>query len=207
MPTIDAVVFDIGNVLIEWNPERFYDATIGPERRRALFQAVPLGALNESVDAGAPFAETILGAADRYPDWADEIRMWHDNWIDMASPRIDRSVRLMRALRRRGVPVFALTNFGNETFARACAEYDFFNEFDRAYVSARLGLMKPDPAIYAHVEADSGIDPGALLFTDDKADNTAAAAARGWATHLFDGPDGLAARLVHEGLLTPEDTQ
>jgi 2-haloacid dehalogenase len=157
--------------------------------------------MNEAVDRGAPFRATVHAWADRHPDWAAAIRLWHDRWIEMAAPAIPRSVRLMRALRRRGVPVFALTNFGIDSFALAQRHYDFLAEFDRPYVSGRLGVTKPDPAIYAAVEADCGLPPAALLFADDRAENTQAAARRGWRTHRFDGPAGWAARLVAEGLL------
>ncbi|WP_099827820.1 HAD family hydrolase [Oceaniglobus indicus] len=199
--SVKAVVFDIGNVLIEWNPHRYYDAKIGADRRRALFDAVDLEAMNLSIDAGAPFRETIYAMADAHPEWRDDIRDWHDNWIEMASPSIPHSVSLLRALRARDVPVFALTNFGVDSFAYAATQYPFFNEFDRAYVSGRMELIKPDPAIYAALEADCGVAPDALLFTDDRPENIEAAAARGWRTHLFDGPAGFAARLVAEGLL------
>lgn len=67
-------------------------------------------------------------------------------------------------------------------------------------------MIKPDPQIFARVEADCGIAPGALLFTDDRADNIAAARERHWQVHLFDGPAGLAARLVAAGLLTEKET-
>ncbi len=116
---IKAVIFDIGNVLIEWQPERFYDNVIGEDRRKAMFSEVDLHGMNDKVDMGAPFKETIYAAAEAYPKWRDEVRMWHDNWIEMASPAIDRSVRLMRALQAKGVPVFALTNFGVESFEYA----------------------------------------------------------------------------------------
>lgn len=202
-----AMVFDIGNVLITWDPEGFYDRTLGEARRRALFAAVDLHAMNEAVDAGAPFRGTIYAWAERHPDWAAEIRLWHDRWEDLASPRIDRSIRMLRALRARGVPVFALTNFGDESFAFAQTRIDVLNEFDRAYVSGRMKVTKPAPAIYAAVEADCGLPPAALLFTDDKPENIAAAQARGWQTHLFTGPEGLAQRLVTEGLLTPDEAQ
>ena len=103
--TIQAVIFDIGNVLIEWQPERFYDAVIGKERRRAFFDTLDLHAMNDDVDRGAPFRERIYAEAENHPAWRDEIRMWHDRWSDMATPAIDHSVRLLRALRARGVPV------------------------------------------------------------------------------------------------------
>jgi 2-haloacid dehalogenase len=200
-----AVVFDIGNVLIEWQPEQFYDHAIGREARTRMFAEVDLHGMNEAVDRGAPFRETIYATAALYPAWEAEIRLWHDNWIDMASPAIPHSVRLLQALKARGVPVFALTNFGDDTFAFAERHYPFLGEFDRAFVSGRLRMTKPDPAIYAAVEAGTGRTGPELLFTDDRVDNIAVAVARGWATHHFDGPAGLAARLVAEGFLTREE--
>ena len=200
--SVRAVVWDIGNVLIEWNPERFYDGAIGEDRRRALFAAVDLPGMNERVDRGAVWEGEVAATAAQFPDWAVEIGHWHGRWIEMASPAIPRSVRLLGALRARGVPCLALTNFGRETWAHAQPHYPFLATFDHAVVSGHLGIAKPDPAIYEAVERAAGVAPEALLIADDRAENIAAAAARGWCTHLFEGPDGLAARLVAEGLLT-----
>ena len=197
---IDAVVFDIGNVLLEWDPERFFDAKVGRARRKALFSETAILQMNDRLDQGAPFRKTVYDFADQNPEYRDEIRMWHDHWLDMAHPRIHRSVALMRGLRDAGVAVFALSNFGVGTFAVACAEYEFLTEFDRRYISGHLGVCKPDPEIYALVETDSGIAPERLFFTDDRPENIDAAAARGWQTHLFAGPDGLAAALRGLGL-------
>ncbi len=199
---VEAVIFDIGNVLTRWQPEVFYDRVIGEARRRALFDAVDLHKMNDDIDAGALFRETIYDWADRHPDWAPEVRMWHDRWIELASPRIEGSIALLRALRAKGVPVFALTNFGVNSYAAAVPLMDFLSEFDREYVSGRMGVIKPDPRIYAMVEADCGIAGDRLLFTDDRADNITAAADRGWRTHQFEGWQGWAMRLVAEGLLT-----
>lgn len=203
----EAVIFDIGNVLIEWQPERFYDRAIGESRRREMFAAIDLHGMNDRVDRGADWLTEVTACADRYPDWHDEILMWHSHWLEMATPVIDHSVRLMRALRARGVPVFALTNFGIQTFDHALPHYPFLGEFDRAYVSGHMGVTKPAPEIYAMVEDDCGLDPGALLFTDDRIDNITAALSRGWQTHLFDGPRGWADRLVQAGLLTVEEAR
>ena len=199
--TPEAVIFDIGNVLLEWQPERFYDAVIGLERRARLFAEVDLAGMNEGVDLGAPFAASVEALAEAHPDWAPEIRMWRERWFEIAHPPIEGSIRVLRALRARGVPVFALTNFGRETFDAAVERLPFLAEFDRAWVSGRMGVMKPDPAIYAALEAECGVAPGRLIFTDDRADNIAAAAARGWQTHLFEGWQGWAARLVDAGLI------
>lgn len=205
MPNIQAVVFDIGNVLIGWQPEEFYDRNIGRERRTQMFEAVPIGDYNDRSDLGEDMSAVMAEAAEAYPEFAAEIRIWSDRWIEIAAPAIDHSVRLLRSLRRKGVPVFALTNFGVQTFAIAEKEYPFLEEFDRRYVSGEMKVIKPDAEIYRMVEADCGVAPEAMLFADDRADNIEAAAARGWQTHLFEGPEGWAARLVDEGLLSAEE--
>ncbi|SLN62829.1 ?-D-glucose-1-phosphatase [Falsiruegeria litorea R37] len=202
---INAVIFDIGNVLIEWQPERYYDQIIGEERRRAMFAEVDLHGMNDLVDQGHHFTDTIYDWAEKYPEWRDEIRMWHDKWIELASPEIPQSVRLQKALRKRSIPVYALTNFGVQNFDYATTVYPFLNEFDRLYVSGRMQMVKPHAPIYEAVERDCGLDPATLLFADDRIDNINAAQARGWQTHLFDGPQGWAERLVAEGLLTESE--
>lgn len=204
MAGVQAVVFDIGNVLIEWQPERFFDSVIGQERRRAMFAAIDLHGINDEVDRGGNFRDTIMAAAKANPDWHDEVMMWHDRWIEMAAPAIDHSVRLLRALRGAGVPVFALTNFGIQTFEVAEPVYPFLGEFDRRYISGHMGVIKPEADIYKQVEDDCGVPPGGLLFADDRIDNINVAAARGWQNHLFEGPQGWANRLVAEGLLSKE---
>ncbi|APX90024.1 haloacid dehalogenase [Brevirhabdus pacifica] len=205
MSNIKAVIFDIGNVLIEWQPERFYDRTIGEARRREMFASVDLHAMNDKVDSGQHFTDTIYATADSYPEWRDEIRMWHDNWLELATPVIEHSVHLLRRLRARGVPVFALTNFGIESFDFASGHYPFLAEFDRRYISGHMGVIKPAEKIYRMVEEDCGLAPATLLFADDRPDNITAAAARGWQTHLFQGPQGWADRLVAEGLLSRDE--
>ena len=202
---VEAVIFDIGNVLTRWQPEEFYDREIGEDRRRALFAEVDLHHMNDLIDEGALFRETIYDWADRHKAWGREVRWWYDRWIELASPRIEGSIALQRALRAKGVPVFALTNFGRHSFEEALPLLDFLAEFDRHYVSGRMGVIKPDPRIYEMVEQDCGIAGDRLLFTDDRADNIAAAAARGWRTHQFESWQGWARRLVAEGLLSAQE--
>ncbi len=196
-----AVIHDIGRVLIHWDPHGFYDHEIGAEARARLFSEVDLESMNLRIDGGAPWRETVRATAGAHPEWAEAIHLWHDRWLEMASPAIDHSVRLMRALRARGVPVHALTNFGRESFAFAREHYDFFNEFDGAVVSGEHGVVKPEPRIYELVEEMTGLSGDALLFVDDNPDNIDAARARGWRVHLFEDALGWAARLVAEGLL------
>ena len=207
LPRPEAVIFDIGNVLITWQPEDRYDEMIGRARREAMFATVDLHAMNERFDRGEVFRDVVQETAETYPEFRDEILMWHDRWLDLARPPIDHSVRLLRALRAKGVPVFALTNFGIDSFALSEARDTFLTEFDRRYISGHMGVIKPEAEIYEQVEARLGLPGAALLFTDDRADNIAAAAARGWHTHHFTGPDGWAERLVAEGLLTQSEAQ
>lgn len=199
----DVMVFDIGRVLIEWDPEGFYDRVIGPEARAALFAAVDLHGMNLQIDRGQGFRDPVAALAAAHPDHAAQIMLWHDRWSDMVPRAIDGSFRLMQALQARGVPVLALTNFGRETLVIAKARFDFLNTFDQMFVSGDLGVIKPEPAIYAAVEA-AGHAPERLFFTDDNPANCAAAAARGWHVHHFEGPEGLARALVRHGLLTEE---
>lgn len=203
--TIQAVIFDVGNVLIEWNPERFYDSAIGEERRKQMFAELDMHDMNNDIDLGAPIKERVYAFAEEHPKWGDEIRMWHDNWFDMASPAIDHSWRLLRALRSKGVQVFALSNFGDDIWEKASETYPIFKEFDRAYVSGKMQQVKPHNRIYEILEEDSDIEPDRLIFADDRADNIATAHARGWKTHLFTDAQGWADRLVAEGLLTAEE--
>lgn len=203
---VQAVVFDIGNVLIEWVPERYYDRVYGEDMRKRLFAEVDLHGMNDVVDKGGNFRDTVYACAEANPEFRDLIRDWHDHWIELAAPVIPQSVRCLRALRAKGVPVFALTNFGVESFDYAKSIYRFLEEFDRAYVSGHMKVIKPEADIYAMLEADCGVAPEGLLFADDKAENIAMAAARGWQTHHFTGPQGWADRLIAEGLLTREET-
>jgi len=202
---VEAVIFDIGNVLIEWMPERYYDRAHGTEMRKRLFAEVDLHAMNDRIDRGENFRDTVYETAEAYPDFRHLIHDWYEHWIALAAPVIPQSVRCQRALRDKGIPVFALSNFGIQSFDYAKSIYRFLEEFDRSYISGHMGVIKPDPLIYRMVEADCGVEPDGLLFVDDRADNIAAAVARGWQTHLFETPQGWADRLIAEGLLTAEE--
>jgi 2-haloacid dehalogenase len=204
---VQAVVFDIGNVLVRWDPDGFYDRLIGPDARQRLFAETGIEAMNIGLDNGDPWLASVTALADQHPEWRAAILCWYYRWPEMFGPMITQTVRCLRALKGRGVLVYGLTNFGGESYPLACAMFPFLNLFDDVAVSGDLRLMKPDPAIYVEVERFSGLTGGALLFADDKAENIAAAAARGWATHHFSDPAPFAARLVAEGLLSAGEAQ
>ncbi len=198
----EAVIFDIGNVLITWHPERLYDQLLpDPAAREALFAAVDLHGMNDRVDRGAPFKDTIYAEAEKHPEYADLIRAWHDRWIEMASPLIDDSWDLLRTLRAQGTPVHALSNFGIESFAYAETIYPMLSEFDQRFISGHMGVIKPEARIYEMVEEALGLSGPRIFFTDDRADNINAARSRGWQAHQFTNPATLARALAECGVL------
>ncbi|MCK0141002.1 HAD family phosphatase [Aliiroseovarius sp. F20344] len=202
---VSAVVFDIGNVLIRWQPEELYDQWIGKKRREEMFAAVDLHFMNELIDRGGDFRQVIYDTAEQHQEFRDEIRWWHDRWLKLASPAIDLSVATLRALRARNTPVFALSNFGIDPFAVGEAAYGFLTEFDRRYISGHMGVTKPNAQIYQMLEEDCGIVPSALLFTDDRQENIDAAARRGWQTHHFTTARNWADELIARDLIKESD--
>ncbi len=202
---IEAVVFDIGNVLVEWYPERPFDRLLGEIRRKELFAAVDFEGANIRSDLGADMYEEVDALARAQPDLAGDILIWSKHWMEMLAPDLKRSAQMLRALRAKGMPVFALSNFGVPTLALAEVEYPILKEFDQRFISGAERVMKPDPAFYEILERETGVAPEALFFIDDRSDNIAAAKARGWQGHLFETEAGLAKRLVAEGLLNASE--
>jgi 2-haloacid dehalogenase len=206
MQTPKAVVFDIGNVLIEWRPERLYTRLIpDPAARQAFFEETQIFEMNLEVDRGAPFKEHIYAHAAKHPRHAAHIRAWHDHWAEMAAPAIDGTVAILRALKRRGVTVAALSNFGVESFDLACRIYPFLTEFDVPVISGREETIKPEPQIYEILEERTGLLGQDLFFMDDSPKNVAAARARFWQAEIFTTPRLLGQQLAARGLISDSD--
>jgi 2-haloacid dehalogenase len=205
MPTPEIVLFDIGNVLIQWQPERFFDSLMPREDRQRMFTQVDLHAMNDRIDRGGDFRATIYETADKHPEFSAQIRHWHDSWIDLASPAITHSATLNSALRNKGITTAILSNIGQETFAIARARYPFLTEFDHYFLSGPLQTIKPEPEIYAAVENHFNRPANRFLFADDRIDNINAALARGWQVHHFKSAKGWAETLVTLGLLTEQE--
>lgn len=206
MRTPKAVVFDIGNVLMGWHPERVYAQLIpDPATRKAFFDETQIFEMNLEVDRGAPFKEYIYAHAAKFPRYETLIRAWHDRWIEMASPAIDGTVTILRALKARGVTVCALSNFGVESFAYACTVYPFLTEFDVPVISGREETIKPEARIYEILEERTGLLGQDLFFTDDMPKNIAAARARFWQAEIFESPRRLGEQLRARGLIGQAD--
>lgn len=202
MTTIRAVIFDIGNVLLEWDPDKLFTKVIpDPEARAQFYAEAETDSMNLDIDRGAPFQARVNAQAERFPEHAENLQIWHDRWIDMIGPEISGSVSLLHALRADQVPVFALSNFGTETFDIAQKVFPFLSSFDRRYISGPMGMVKPDADIYAAVEADCGFSGAELVFIDDREDNIAAAIDRGWYGICYRNPEFLKQELWKLGLL------
>jgi 2-haloacid dehalogenase len=153
-------------------------------------------------DAGRPLAEMVPERQAEFPEHAALIDAYRERFNETIDRPIEGTHALARRLHAAGVPLYALTNFGAEFFAAFRPTAPIFALFDDIVVSGEECVAKPDPRIYAICEARFGRPPGELLFVDDNPANVAAAAARGWQTHLFAGADGLEAALVRLGLLS-----
>ena len=198
-----AVIFDLGGVLLDWDPRYLYRRLFdGDDAAMEHFLAhVCSPEWNRAQDAGRPFAEAEAEAAARHPGMIDFIRAWARNFDKMIPGAIDDTVTILDELRRRGVPLYALTNWSAETFARQPERFPFLDWFDGIVVSGREKLIKPDPRIFRLLLDRYGIDASRAVFIDDVPANAAAAAALGMRGIHFTGAGELRGELLRMSLL------
>jgi len=201
---IDAVMFDLGGVLIDWNPRHLYRKLFDDApAMEAFLSEVCTPSWNLEQDRGRPWAEAIAALSAIHPDKAELIAAYRSRWGEMLAGPIEGSVAILEALARAGVPLYALTNWSAETFPIAEELYDFLGLFRGIVVSGRIGLIKPDRAIYDHAVARFGLVPERTVFIDDSAKNAAGAEAAGLRAIHFQGPEALARDLAALGLPVP----
>ena len=201
--TVRIVLFDLGRVLLDWEPERLYRKIITDDAERAWFLGhVCTMAWHTEHDRGVSFAENAAALIADHPKYEAEIRAWGERWMEMFDGYVDGTPDLMRKLLTRNVPVYALSNMSHETWPWMQVHFPLVNEFRHAVISGHINLVKPDPAIYHHTLAKMGAPaPSDVLFIDDSLPNIEAAAALGIETHHFQGASGLSDRLAAEGLI------
>jgi 2-haloacid dehalogenase len=199
---VDTVIFDLGNVLIGWDPRRLYRQLFDDEVEMEWFlREVCNSAWNEQQDAGRPWAEATAQLRAKFPDYAPLIDAYHLRWEETLLGPIEDSVALLAALRERGVRLLALTNWSQETFPVARQRYGFLQWFEGIVVSGDEKLIKPDPRIYQRLLDRYDVDPATALYIDDSARNVAAAEALGMHGWWFREAVGLRERLMQLGLL------
>jgi 2-haloacid dehalogenase len=197
----DAVAFDLGGVLIDWNPRYLYRRVFADEAAVDRFLGeICTPAWNHRMDGGRQFSEAIAELSDAHPEFAAEIAMWWSRWDEMLGAGFEDVVEIMRELKRAGVRVYALSNWSAETFPRARGHYPFLEEFDGLLVSGEAGVAKPDAAIFELFLERFGLEAARVVFLDDTPANVAAAREAGIEAIDFVDAAQLRARLAELGL-------
>jgi 2-haloacid dehalogenase len=196
------VVFDLGGVLLEWNPRHLYRKLFADERAMEEFLArVCTTEWNERQDAGRPFAEAVAELAPAHPDKLHLINAWHERFGEMIPDAIHGTVEILRELKSRSVPVYALSNWSAETFPSQRERFAFLAWFDGIVVSGHEGCMKPDERIFRILLERYGLAADETVFIDDNPKNARAASALGIHGIHFQSPDKLRRELTALGVL------
>jgi HAD superfamily hydrolase (TIGR01509 family) len=196
------VVFDIGNVLVRWNPRNLFRKTMKDEARMERFLGTALSmdfvALTDIV---ADFSKAVAERAKAFPEFARELHLFDERWVETLGEPIEENVALLRRLKAAGRPVYAISNFATVKFAIARQMFDFLNEFDDAVISGHVGVMKPDPRIFEILFERVGRRPEELVFVDDSLRNIEAARALGMPAIQFRPDVDLRSELAARGAL------
>lgn len=197
-----AVIFDLGGVLIDWNPRYLYRQLIEDEEQLGEF----LGAVctlewNARLDAGRPWSEAVDELVQLHPHHEALISAYHERWAEMLGGPIADTVDVLAELREEPVALYALTNWSAEKFPIARERFDFLRWFDGIVVSGEERLCKPDPAIFQLVLDRFSLKPAETVFVDDAPDNVEAAAALGMRAIRFTDAAELRRELTGQGLL------
>jgi 2-haloacid dehalogenase len=202
--SIDAIVFDVGGVLIDWDPRHLYRKIFRDDERMETFLSqVCTPTWHAQHDLGVPFSTSIPTLVTQHPEWSAEIRAWADRFEEMWKGPVTGSVEIFAALRGSDnrVPIYAATNWGSENWKLAKTLFPFLAWFDGEVVSADVGLLKPDPRFFELLVRRFDLTPPSTLYIDDNADNVRRACRTGFVVHHFGGAQELARRLEQLALV------
>ncbi|HVS97105.1 MAG TPA: HAD family phosphatase [Puia sp.] len=200
---INTLVFDLGGVLIDWNPEYLYNKLIPDEKERRWFLSnIATPDWNEQQDAGRSLQEGTEWLVERYPEHEASIRAYYSRWTEMLGGPIHETVEIFRELKARGrLKLYALTNWSAETFPLALELYDFLHWFDGRLVSGEEKIRKPFPEIYRLLIERFGIDPAKAIYVDDNIRNVLPARDLGFTGIQFRTPELFKEELRQLGVL------
>lgn len=201
-PGVDVVVFDLGGVLIDWDPRYLYRELIADADEAERFLAeVCTPAWNDRCDRGLTLAEATAALAGQRPDHAALIAAYHQRWPEMVRGEFPGTVAVLAELRAAGVRCYALSNMPPEALPVIHERFAFLDWFHGRVYSCEERVAKPDPAMFERCTQRFDLDPGRVLFVDDNPANVAAAHAAGWSAVRFSEPAALRVVLVELGLL------
>ncbi|MEO1969595.1 MAG: HAD family phosphatase [Sphingomonadaceae bacterium] len=199
---IEAVVFDVGRVLFQWQLRALFEKVEhDPDRLEFLLSEVVSEEWHFQHDRGRPLADMVAERKAQYPDYSAAIHAYATRFNETVPGPILGSLEIVADLDQAGVPLFAITNFGADLWAGFHPTQPIFNLFRDIVVSGEEEIAKPDPAIFALATERFGHDPAAMLFIDDNAVNVAGARACGWQAHHFINAQTLRSDLIRRGLL------
>ncbi|MBI5951244.1 MAG: HAD family phosphatase [Chloroflexi bacterium] len=198
-----AIIFDFGGVLINWNPRNLYARFFPgqPQAMEEFLREVNFMEWNAQQDKGRPFAEAVELHVKEHPQYADLIRAYHENWKESITGEIDGTVELLRALKKKGYPLYGLSNWSAETFPAIRHEFEFLNLLDDIVISGEISLIKPEPEIFEFFLEKIDMPASQCLFIDDSEANIAAAKRIGFDTVHFKSPEQLKLELKARQLL------
>lgn len=201
--TIDTIIFDLGGVLIDWNPEYLFRKIFDDEMEmRHFLREITTPEWNELQDAGRPLAEATEWLVARHPAYESPIRAYYGRWEEMLGGAVEATVAILEQLhRQRKHRLYALTNWSDETFPVARERFPFLRLFEGILVSGREKVKKPDPRIYQLILQRYSIEPARALFIDDSPRNVAGAETVGMRALHFESPGQLARQLQELGVL------
>lgn len=190
---IKAIVFDFGNVLLDWNPRYVYRRFFpgDPEAMERFLKEINFTEWNLLQDKGRPFAEGVAALSSEFPHHAELIRAYHENWVYSLGDSIAGSVHILEELKRAGYELYGLSNWSAETFPQARNRHRFFELLDDYVISGDVGHVKPSPEIFEILLAKVGRPAAECLFVDDALPNIHQAQRLGFATIHFRSPEQL----------------
>ena len=199
---VQTLVFDLGGVIIDWNPRHLYRKLFPGDdaAMESFLTQVCSPAWNAQQDAGRPFAEGIRALQQQHPASAELIAAYWERWEEMVPSEIPGAGALLRELRTAGMPLYALSNWSAETWPRAKGRFDVWDCFDGIVISGEIRLAKPDAAIFEHLLDRYALDAAATLFIDDSDPNVEAARRVGLQALRFTSVPALRAELAALGV-------
>ena len=205
MPRITTVVFDVGKVLFKWDLRYLFAKLIDDQQELGWFLShVVTPQWHFQHDAGRPVAEMTAERTAEFPQYAALIDAYATRFNETIPAPVEGSLEIVSALAERGVPLFAITNFGAEFWDMFRPTQPIFDHFGDIIVSGVEKLVKPDPAIYALALHRFGLRSGEAIFVDDNIDNVISARANGFVAHHFKDAPRLRNELAEYGLLAPQ---
>ena len=202
--SIDAVAFDVGGVLVDWDPRHLYHKVFADaDRMESFLREVCTPAWLAQHDLGVPFCSSIPALVSAFPEWANEIQAWEDRFEEMWNGPVPGSVEVFAALRASDnrVPIYAATNWGSDNWRLAKTLFPFLEWFDGELVSGDVRLLKPDRRFFDLLVRRFNLTPSSTLYIDDNPENVRAASQKGLVVCHFTSPERLARRLEDLGLL------